>query len=92
MEPRLCRAASVTMPTFFFHSTGALPYQDEDGVELPDTRSAETEGLRVLGELLKDASGWFAGPDPLALEVTDADGRTILTLEVRARRPGLTPP
>lgn len=81
------------MPRFYFHSTGPLAYRDDEGVELPDNPSAEVEGLRVLGELLKDASSWLTGADPLGLEVTDDEGRTIFTLELSARRTGpLTPP
>lgn len=80
------------MPTFFFHSTGALAHRDDEGVDLPDEAAAQAEGLRVLGELLKDGHGWSWAAGPLVLQVTDAAGQEILSLEVSVSRPASKPP
>ncbi|MGA0607540.1 DUF6894 family protein [Phenylobacterium sp. VNQ135] len=84
-------AASLPMETFYFHSSGALPHRDDEGVELPNRGAAEVEALRVVGELLKDGQGWLWGPEPLVLQVTDADAEEILRVEVSARRTARRP-
>ncbi len=73
---------------FYFHSTGAFAYRDEEGVELADAPAAEAEALRVLGELLKDAPASLSRMGSLELEVTDAGGHRIFSLQVTARRTG----
>ncbi|WP_143062076.1 DUF6894 family protein [Faunimonas pinastri] len=43
------------MPRYFFHiSDGERIARDDDGLELRDDERARTEGLRALGEIVKE--------------------------------------
>lgn len=57
------------MPQYFFHllHSGCEPVHDEEGVAFEDDAIARHEGMRSLGELMKEASS--SGPIPFSVSV-----------------------
>ncbi|HYE43621.1 MAG TPA: hypothetical protein VEA15_09540 [Caulobacteraceae bacterium] len=60
-------------------------FRDEDGTDLPDLASAETEASRVVAAHLRDhpREPWRDGD--IVLTVADASGLTLLSLTVIAQ-------
>jgi hypothetical protein len=67
------------MRTYFFNirdDVGLI--EDEDGIELSDEVALWLEAIRSVDEFVRDASTF----PPMRLEVTDAEGRTVLMTPV----------
>ena len=64
------------MPRYFFHISGALEFQDDQGTEFGDVERARIEAVRFAGELL------FSEPKHLLSRshwvVTMTDGKDAL--------------
>lgn len=64
------------MPRYFFHVSGGLEFQDDQGMELSDPERARIEAVRFAGELL------FSEPKHLLSRphwvVTMTDGKHAL--------------
>ncbi len=74
------------MHTYQFHIAGVRPFQDEEGMELPDAETAWAEALR----LVRDIEGSLQPSESWSLEVVE-DGATIFrinlaTEDMRIRR------
>jgi hypothetical protein len=74
----------ISMPLFYFHTTGADPHHDEDGQEFATRSLACDQALISAGELLKD-SRTQDGRFDLELEVMDAGHKPIFRLNVTGR-------
>ncbi|MGF6426922.1 MULTISPECIES: DUF6894 family protein [Bradyrhizobium] len=62
------------MPRYFFDiRDGTGLYQDEEGLDFPDLRTAEAEAARTLGELARDLTTQVIWPD-VAIEVRTESG------------------
>lgn len=73
------------MSRYYFHIDDGQSFLDEDGTELPDVASAETEASRVLAAHLKDhpREPWDCGE--LSVRISDEHGMTLLILTVISR-------
>jgi hypothetical protein len=74
----------VRVPRYFFHIRDReLLISDEEGIELPDAEAARNEAERAVVDSLKDAL--LTGDDILhqVVEVTDADGSMLFSVEFR---------
>ena len=73
------------MPLYFFHlRTGEHLDTDTIGVELPDLNAARRAALEAIADMLRDAS---LSDQPLqgeAFEITDREGRLVLTMRIDA--------
>jgi hypothetical protein len=47
------------MPRYFFHVQDGYPSRDEDGTELPDVYTAQSEAISTSGEILRDMGAKF---------------------------------
>ena len=72
------------MPRYFFHVTDGHSERDTEGTELPDIYTAQDQAIRTSGELLRDMGGEFWNGTEWKLEVTDEQGRILLTLRFSA--------
>ena len=78
------------MALHYFHYSNGQTTLDSLGTDLPDLSAIRAEAIQALRELL-NLGGPITGPwmgDPWRIWVTDepdANGRTILTLEVTSR-------
>ena len=70
------------MPRYHFHTEDGECLRDEDGVELADLEAAKREAVKLLGESLSDDACQFWVHEAFRVIVTDADGLTLLTLDV----------
>ena len=69
------------MALYYFHvRTQSGLVEDEEGLDLPDLDAVKREALVSAHEFLVEAE--WAGP--LAFEVTDICGATVLTLPIQA--------
>jgi hypothetical protein len=70
------------MPRYFFHVHDGQDLPDTEGTELPNVAAAQSEAIRASGDMLsnhKGSAGFWAGED-WTMNVTDATGRSLLTL------------
>ena len=72
------------MPKFFFHVRDGQSFPDREGSELPDVREARLQAVRMAGEMLRDDRGTFWDGEEWQMEVTDAAGMTLFTLDFMA--------
>lgn len=70
------------MPQFFFHVYDGRDGLDLDGTELADRYAAGIEALQFAGELIKAKADRLLRGEPWRLEVTDAEGRIILRIDL----------
>ena len=69
------------MALYFFHvRTERGLFLDDDGIDLPTLAAVRREAFTSAQEFLAEAE-WSG---PLAFEVTDQNGRTVLTLPIQA--------
>ena len=77
------------MPRYFFHSSDS-PLLDDAGTELPGIAAAQSEALRMSGQIIKQGSmGNLWNDIPWELKVTDGpapDGQTLFVLRLTATR------
>lgn len=66
------------MPRYYFNVRDGFDLdEDDEGVELPDIESARAEALATVEELREELGADAAG---IELEVTDEEGRRLLTV------------
>ena len=71
------------MPRFHFHSHSGSLHHDETGWEFDSVDDAQTEAVRLLGNILIDESESFAGSDNVwEVSVTDHIGQSLFKLSV----------
>ncbi|MBD2750358.1 hypothetical protein IC232_27235 [Microvirga sp. BT688] len=81
------------MPRYFFHVTDGYSARDDEGTELPDIYTAQSQAIRTSGELLRDMGGEFWNGTEWKLEVADEHAQILLTLRFSAEEhPALTDP
>lgn len=73
------------MQTFFFHVHGHAMELDEEGVSLPDARTAAVEAARFAGELLAHTPQLLLDERQVRVEVTDGE-RPLFAVRVVAER------
>lgn len=73
------------MPRYFFHTRDGRAVRDEDGSELPSQGAARVEAIKVLAELLHEHADAFWATGAFSITVSDADGVTLFSVDVRAR-------
>lgn len=80
------------MPRFFFHVIDGHSDMDRDGTELASIYVAQTEAIRLTGEILRDMGGRFWDGTEWRLEVADERGQVLFVLhfsaEERLPQPG----
>ena len=69
------------MPRFFFHVQDGTSSRDHEGTEYASIEDARVESVRRAGALLSDAATTFWNGDQWRLEVTDAVGLILFTLD-----------
>jgi hypothetical protein len=72
------------MARYYFHAEDGRCFEDEEGIELPDMKTAAATALKVLAEHLQSSPGDFWKHDILQVHLTDARGLKLLTLSVTA--------
>lgn len=73
------------MPRYHFNVEDGRSTPDPEGTELPDLESARREAVRLAGRLLDDDPAQFWSHGLWRVVVTDDAGRTLFTLDFRAR-------
>ena len=72
------------MPRYFFHVFDGVSTPDLEGTELADIYIAQSEAIRMSGEIMRDLGAKFWDGSDWRLEVTDADGRTLFIVRFSA--------
>ena len=72
------------MPKYFFHVFDGVSKPDLEGSELADIYIAQSEAIRMSGEIMRDLGAKFWDGDDWRLEVTDADGRKLFIVRFSA--------
>jgi hypothetical protein len=72
------------MAKFFFHTEGGRSINDEEGAELETVAAARVEGVRVLGDILRESPEEVLATGHLRLTVTDAAGLVYFALDLSA--------
>lgn len=70
------------MPLYFFHTQTSSRVSDEEGMELPNMRSAQHEAIRTAGEMMRDGVDVFWGTRPWSVTVTNDAGLILLEIEM----------
>ena len=68
------------MPRYFFHVSHHSSESDTEGTEFPDIHAAQTEAVRLCGEMIREIDDSFWDVPLWQLRVTDADQRLLFTL------------
>ena len=72
------------MPRYHFNLHDGNDQPDADGLELPGIVEARRCAVRLLGDVLREADDSFWQAEEWRLEVTNADGLVLFTLNVLA--------
>lgn len=72
------------MPRYHFHLRDGQYTPDTEGSELPDTRSAQREAVKLAGAMLQEHADKFWTGEDWRLEVTDGAGLVLFTLQFLA--------
>ncbi len=71
------------MARYFFHVRDRDRFiEDQDGLDLADLHAVLDEALRIDREFGTEGTGIYG----MELEITDADGRTVLKVPIQERR------
>lgn len=73
------------MPRFFFHIHDGTIIPDHTGTELPSLDAAYAQAITTAGRVLQDIGKDLLAGTPWQMEVTDEQGRLLLTLDFSAR-------
>jgi hypothetical protein len=74
------------MPRYFFNVHGVRKSTDELGEELPNDQAAWVEATIIAGELFRDINGKFQPGQEWTLEVTDAERRSLYSINISAKK------
>ena len=69
------------MLRYFFHIDDGTRIRDHEGTEFASIEQARIESVRLAGAMLTDAATTFWDGDQWRLEVTDAAGLILFTLD-----------
>ena len=72
------------MPLYFFNVYDGYSKPDTDGTDLPDIYTAQSEAIRLSGEILREEGGKFWNNTEWRLEVTNASGTVLFILRFSA--------
>lgn len=72
------------MPRFFFNVFDGYSELDDTGTELPDIYMAQTQAVRLAGEVLRDMGAKFWDGTQWRLEVADEHGKVLFVLRFSA--------
>ena len=75
------------MPRYFFNVYDGYSELDTDGTELPDIYTAQSEAIRLSGEILREEGGRFWNNTEWKLEVADENGTILFVLTFSAHEP-----
>ena len=70
------------MPRFYFHIHDGRDQFDMDGIELPDTETAQVEAIRLTGAVLRDEAKRVIDSPSWTMDVTDETGRPVYQIDV----------
>lgn len=80
------------MARYFFHMHDGTRRPDRDGVELAGPEDAEREAVVFAAEWLQDHPVEFLDDGHLTVCMEDANGLTLLHVEVSVRQSAANPP
>lgn len=81
------------MPRYYFNIFDGYSELDDTGTELPDIYTAQTEAVRLTGEVIRDMGAKFWNGEFWRLEVTDEQANVLFVLRFCAEDSPLpTPP
>lgn len=85
------------MPRYFFHRTDGFVEHDDTGTVFKDVAEARVAAVIFAGETLRDKPDYVWQGQELRVEVTDEQGRLILTvvslaIDAPASQPLAQPP
>lgn len=72
------------MPRYLFHVHDGNSEPDLEGTELADIYVAQSEAIRMSGEIMRDLGAKFWNGANWRLEVTDAEGRRLFVIKFSA--------
>lgn len=72
------------MARYFFHLKDGVFAADDEGQELPNLAAAKDAAVQVLVDILKGDSCKFWDTESLQVIVSDANGLTLLSLDLSA--------
>jgi hypothetical protein len=72
------------MPRYFFNIVHQTSQPDTEGSELPDIHAAQSEAVRMCGEMIREFDGKFWATPLWQLRVTNHDQRLLFTLTFSA--------
>lgn len=72
------------VPRYFFHVFDGVSSPDAEGTECADIYVAQSEALRMSGEIMRDLGTRFWDGSEWRLEVTDAAGRKLFVIRFSA--------
>ncbi len=72
------------MPRYFFHVQDGYPSRDEDGTELPDVYTAQSEAISTSGEILRDMGAKFWDGTEWRMEVAGERSQIFFVLHFSA--------
>ena len=72
------------MQRFYFHNENGHLIRDEDGMELPDLRTARIEAVKFLGEMLRSSPDFWA-TETLTVRVANEAGHVLYVVEASGR-------
>ena len=70
------------MPRYFFHVYDRNSSLDQDGTELPNSKTMQTEAVHLVAGLLRDQGYGLTSISPLAVEVADENEVIVFRVEV----------
>jgi hypothetical protein len=80
------------VPRYYFHVFDGYSEPDDTGTEFPDIYTAQSEAIRVSGEIIRDMGAKFWDGSEWRLEVTDEQGTVLFVLRFAAEEMPLQPP
>ena len=81
------------MPLYFFNVNDGTSSRDETGTELPDIYTAQTQAIRLSGEIMREMGPQFWNGTEWKLEVADEHDRVLFVQHFSAEhRTTLTEP
>lgn len=72
------------MPRYFFNVFDGYSDLDDTGTEFPDIYTAQSEAIRVSGEIIRDMGARFWNGTQWRLEVTDEQSKVLFVLKFSA--------